>query len=86
MPETIDQQCRFALSLQHQTEYPYRYSREYESMFSIVFYHCWNKSGLVSSLLVLLGWGSIIPGFCLSTAVQNYLVSFELKLALSLAI
>ena len=50
MPEVMDQQCRLLQSLQHQTEWPYRYFREYEGMFRIVLYHCWNKSGLVISL------------------------------------
>ena len=45
MPEPMDQQCRLVQSLQHQTECPYRYFREYEGMFRMV-YHCWNKSGL----------------------------------------
>ena len=47
MPELMDQQCRLVQSLQHQIECPYRYFREYEGMFRIVFCHCWNKSGLV---------------------------------------
>ena len=61
MPELRDQQCRLVQSLQHQTECPDRYFREYEGMFRIVFYHCWNKSGLVISFGVGEG------GFCLST-------------------
>ena len=65
MPEIMDQQCRLVQSLQHQTEYPYRYFREYESMFRIVFYHCWNKSGLVISFGVCLA--TCEGGFCLST-------------------
>ena len=49
MPELMDQQYRLVQSLQHQTDCPYRYFREYESMFRIVFYHCSNKSGFVIS-------------------------------------
>ena len=54
MPELRDQQCRLVQSLQHQTECPYRYFREYEGMFRIVFYHRWNKSGLVLSFGVCI--------------------------------
>ena len=60
MPELMDQQCRLVQSLQHQTEYLYRYFREYESMFRIVFYHCWNKLGLVISF-----------GVCISVKVAS---------------
>ena len=49
MLELMDQQCRLVQSLQHQAECPYRYFREYEGMLRTVFYHCWNKSGLVIS-------------------------------------
>ena len=34
----MDQQCRLVQSLQHQTEYPYRYFREYGSMLRIGFF------------------------------------------------
>ena len=74
MPELMDQQCRLAQSLQHQTGCPYRYFREYEGVFRIVFYHCWNKSGLAISF----GDG----GFSL----QSYFIFSELKLASRLEI
>ena len=45
----MDQQCRLVQPLQHQTKFSYRYFREYECMLRIVFYHCWNKSGLIIS-------------------------------------
>ena len=44
---TMDQQCRLVQPLKHQTKCSYRYFREYECMFRIVFYHCYNKSGLI---------------------------------------
>ena len=80
MPELMDQQCRLVQSLQHQTECPYRYFREYEGMFRIVFYHCWNKSGLVIS------FGVCIPVKVASFYLQSYFISFELKLASRLEI
>ena len=49
MTKLMDQQCRLVQFLQHQTECPFRYFREYENLFRIVFYHCWNKLGLVIS-------------------------------------
>ena len=68
MPELMDQQCRLVQSLQHQTECPYRYFREYEGMFRIIFCHCWNKSGLV-----------IIFGACILVKVVSvYLESYHL--------
>ena len=93
MPELMDQQCRLVQSLQHQTECPYRYLREYESLFRIVFYHCWNKSGLVISfgvsilciiMLFVNLWFMYTceGGFCL----QNYSISSELKLSSRLEI
>ena len=57
IPELIDQHCRLVQFLQHQTECPYKYFREYEGMFRIVFYHCWNKSGLV----INVNFGVCIP-------------------------
>ena len=57
MQELMDQQCRLVQSLQDQTECSYKYFREYESMFRIAFYHCWNTSGLVVSF----GHGICIP-------------------------
>ena len=44
----------FQQSLQHQTEYPYRYLSEYDGMFRVDFYHCWNKLGLVISFGVCI--------------------------------
>ena len=38
MAEIMDQQCRLFQSLKYQTEYPYKYFREYKSMFRIDFY------------------------------------------------
>ena len=46
---TMDQQCRLVQPLQHQTKCSYRYFREYEGMFRIVFYHCYNISGVIVS-------------------------------------
>ena len=76
MPEQMDKQYRLVQSLQYQTECPYRYFREYEGMFRIVFYHCWNKSGLVVS------FGVCIPVKVASVyLLQSYFISSELKLA-----
>ena len=80
MPDIMDQQCRLVQSLQHQTEYPYRYFREYEGMFRTVFYHCWNKSGLAISFRVC------IPVKVASVYLQSYFISSELKLASRLEI
>ena len=74
-PEIMDQQCRFVQPLQLQTEYPYMYFSENMKVCSELFFIIggWNKSGLVSYVLVLLVWGSMYnickSGFCLSTAV-----------------
>ena len=73
MPELMDQQCRLVQSLQHQIECPYSYFREYKGMFRVVFYHCWNKSGL--ALVIIFGYVSCEGGFCL----QSYFLSSELK-------
>ena len=54
MLELMDQQCRLVQSLQRQAECPYRCFREYEGMSRIVFYHCYNKSGLVISFGVCI--------------------------------
>ena len=74
MPELMDQQCRLVQSLQHQTECLYRYFMEYEGMFRIVFYHCWNKLGLVTSF-----------GVCTvkvaSVYLQSSFISSEVRLA-----
>ena len=75
MSELRDQQRRLVQSLQHQTECPYRYFREYEGMFRIAFYHCWNKSGLIIS------FGVCIPMKVGSVYLQSYFKSSELKLA-----
>ena len=75
MPELMDQQCRLVQSLQHQTECPYRYFREYEGMFRIVFYHCWSESGLVIS------FGVCILVKVASVFLQSYFIFSELKLA-----
>ena len=50
MPEIMDQQPRLVQSLQHQTEYPYRYFSENIKVCSELFFVIagWNKSGLVS--------------------------------------
>ena len=53
MPELIDKYCRLVQSLQHQTKSPYRYFWEYEGVFRIAFYHCWNKSSLAISFGVI---------------------------------
>ena len=80
MPELMDQQCRLVNSLQHQRECPYRYFREYEGMSRIVFYHYWNKSGLVIS------FGVCISVEMASVYLHSYFISSELKLASRLEI
>ena len=75
MSELMDQQYRLVQFLQHQTECPYRYFREHEGMLRIVFYHCWNKSGLVISFWVC------IPVKVASVYLKSYFISSELKLA-----
>ena len=75
MPELRGQQYRVVQSLQHQAECSYRYFREYEGMFRIVFYHCWNKSGLVIS------FGVCVPVKVAYVNLQGYFISSELKLA-----
>ena len=80
MPELMDQQCRLVQSLQLQTECLYRCFKEYEGIFRIGFYHCWNKSGLVISFWVCMH--TCEGGFCL----PSYFISSELKLALRLEI
>ena len=68
MPELMDQQYKLVQSLQHQTECSYRYFRDYEGMLRIVFYHCWNKSGLVISFEVKVA----------SVYLQSYFISSAL--------
>ena len=80
MPGLMNQQCRLVQSLQHQTECPYRYVREYEGMFEIVFYHYWNKLGLVIS------FGVCIPVKVPSVYLQSYFIFSELKFASRLEI
>ena len=80
MPELMDQQCGLVWFLQHQTECPYKYFREYEGMFRIVSYHCWNISGLVIS------FGVYIPVKVAFVHLQSYFISSDLKLALRLEI